>query len=118
MAATKTSSAILASVSNAAAGTKTSSTINLTTSYGGLVTGKVTNGATGPTLGCTMTLNVSPNGSTFYPWAAGTAATANSAVTTFGFEIPLGALYANVVFTGNTAQSVTVEAQAEWVTAI
>jgi hypothetical protein len=124
MAATKTSGVLQASVSNAAAATPTSSTLDLTSAYGAIITAKITN-ATGPTVACGATLNVSPDGTTWYPWAAQTAGTATFAagppavgVYPMTFEVPMHAIKAQVVFTGNTAQAVTVEAQYQMTTAI
>lgn len=118
MAATKTSGALQASASNTAGSTTTSSTLDLTTAYGAVITAKVTNGGTGPTIACTATLNISPDGSTWYFWAAQTAGVTNSGVYPMTFVVPPEAIKAQIVFNGNTAQTVTVEAQYQALTAI
>ena len=60
--ATKTSRTLQSSTANAAAATTTGATINLSTSLGMVVTAKITNGATGPTVGCDFVLQISRNG--------------------------------------------------------
>ncbi|MFP5465145.1 MAG: hypothetical protein ACLGHR_10295 [Gammaproteobacteria bacterium] len=115
----KAARSIVASGSNAA-GSTTRGTIDLRTSQGGLLTGKITNGATGPTLQCEMRILVAHNdGAT--PAAApagadwktiqrfGGGTTAN-AVTEFSFVVDPGTQHLEVEFTGNTGQAVTVEA--------
>ncbi len=118
MASTHSASTILASISNAAAATKTSSTVNKSTGYDAIITAKVTNGATGPTVACTVTVNVSPDGTTFYVWVQGTASTVANAITPFGWDLSPAIMYYNVVFSGNTGQAVTVEAQTQITTGI
>lgn len=118
MAASKSSSTLQASASNAASGTTTSASLNLTSAYGAVILTKVTNGATAPTAACSATVNLSSDGSTWKQYAQQTAGLANSGVYPMAFDIPLSAMYAQVVFTGNTGQAVTVEAYAEYVTGI
>lgn len=113
MAATKSGSTIQASASNTAGSTTTSSTLDLTTAYGAGIMAKITNGATGPTVACTATVNVSSDGATWKYFQAATAGVANNGVYPFAFDLPAWVMYAQVVFTGNTGQTVTVEAFAE-----
>lgn len=114
----KTFRTLQASATNAAAATTTSSTWTLTTALGGLLTTKITNGGTGPTVACTVTVNVSGDGSAWKYFAAATAGTTASAVFEFPVEIPPGAMYVQVVFSGNTAQGVSVEAFGQELTSI
>ena len=118
MAATKTATTIQSSTTNTAGSTQTSSTLDLSTAYGAGIMAKITNGASGPTVACGVTINVSSDGSTWKYFASATAGTTNSAVDTFVFDIPPWAMQVQAVFTGNTGQSVTVEAFAEALTAI
>lgn len=111
MAATHTSGTILASVSNAAGGTQTSSAINNATGYGAIVTAIVTNGGTSPTVGCTATLQVSSDGTTWHWAGQQTAGVAASGVYPMLFDVSMHAIQARVTFSGNTGQAVTVEAQ-------
>lgn len=99
------------SVTNAASGTTTSGTYDNTSSLGAIINAKVTNGATGPTLACTVTINTSPDGTNWYFYASQTAGTAASTAYPMAFLVPPEAIRAQVVFSGNTAQAVTVEAQ-------
>lgn len=109
MAATKTSRTIQASASNSAGGTTNGTEVNLSTAYGLLVCGKITNGGTGPTVGCDMVVYVGEATTTKREFSRQTAPTTNSAVTEFVVEIPPAAMFVNVTFTGNTGQAVTVE---------
>lgn len=116
---------VAASTSNSAGGT-TRGTVDLRTAHGGLLTIKMTNGATGPTVQCTANILVAHNsGST--PTAASAGAdwktlwsvgggTTNSAVTEQSMDVPPGAMHLEVEFTGNTGQAVTVEAYLSEVT--
>lgn len=118
MAATKSSAVLLASTSNAAAATTNSTTLNLSTYYGAIFTGSLTNGTTAPTLPCVATCQVSLDGTTFDTWQVATASTAASTVTSFAFEVPLHAIQARVSFGGNTGQAVTCVCRAQYATAI
>lgn len=119
MAITKALTQLQASATNAAAATATSTTLDMTTKYGGFVTAIVTNGATGPTLPCTFVIMTSDDNFTTsrdaYTFVAGTTA---STTYTFNQDIPWGVMYLRSKFTGNTAQSVTVMAEIGAVTAI
>lgn len=113
MAATKTSKTILAS-STITAGTPTNGTEwNASTAYGGIVFAKITNGGTGPTVGCDFVVYLGESTGTKREFSRQTAPTTNSAVQEFAVEIPPGAMFINVTFTGNTAQNVTAECYAE-----
>lgn len=114
----KSSATLLAATSNAAAGTTNSTTQSIATSYGAIATGTMVNGATAPTIGCTATLQVSLDGTTFDTWMAATASTTASAVTPFAFEVPMHVLQFRVSFSGNTGQAVTCLCRAQWTTAI
>ncbi len=118
MAATKTSRTILASASNSAGGTTNGTELDLSTKYGALVCGKITNGATGPTVACDMVVYVGEASGTKREFSRQTAPTTNSAVTEFVVEIPPSAMFVNVTFTGNTGQAVTVECYAQELTSI
>lgn len=111
MASIKTAKTFQSSASNSAGGTTTGSTIDLRTSYGCLMTSRITNGVTGPTVACDFVVQVSNDNfsSDTKEIFRATADKSNSAVTTFQFEIPASVMYARSVFTGNTGQSVTVE---------
>ena len=120
MALSKAKSTIVASATNSAAGT-TRGTLTLAAKYGGIVTMKITNGGTGPTVQCegrvlvshedTLPTAASAGSDWKTVWRFGGGTTA-SAVTeqsfTFGPEIR----HIEVEFTGNTGQDVTVEALA------
>ena len=105
--------------SNATSGV-TRGTIDLRTSQGGILTGKITNGATGPTAQCEMRILVAHNdGAT--PSAASAGAnwktiarfgggTTANAVSEFSFGVDPGVQHLEVEFIGNTGQAVTVEA--------
>lgn len=109
----KAAGTIQASTSVAAGATQTSSAFNMTTFQGpSVVTMRITNGATGPTVKCTASLETSGDGSTNWrPFFSFAGDTVNSSVTDSGLiEISPAVMYVRSVFTGHTAQAVTVEA--------
>lgn len=117
MALTKTARTLVASASNAADAT-TRGTIDLEATYGGLLTMKITNGGTGPTVQCTCNVLVAHNATvptaasagtdwkTIYTFAGGTTA---NAVTEMSMVVDPSIMALEVEFTGNTGQGVTVE---------
>jgi hypothetical protein len=87
----------------------------------------MTNGGTGPTIQCTANILVAHNGTLPAAASAGTdwktiasigGGTANSAITEFAMAIDPTIMCLEVEFTGNTAQSVTVEAFASELTTL
>jgi len=118
MASTKTAKTLQASASNTAGSTTTATTWTMTTSYGGVVQARVTNGATGPTVGCSVTVNISVDNSTWRQFAQVTAGTTNNGVYDYAFDLPAPIMYSQVVFSGNTGQAVTVEAYGHELTTI
>lgn len=110
-----------ASASNAAAGTTTGEWIDLTAAYKASVLVKITNGGTGPTVGCTASIDLSPdNGTTVYAGAGGAylAGIVASGVYAAEFSLPEDTMYMRTVFTGNTGQAVTVQADVTKLTGI
>lgn len=118
MALAKNDTTIIASASNAA-GATTRGTIDLAAVYGGIVTMKITNGGTGPTVQCEGRVLISHADT--LPTAASAGAdwktiwrfgggTTNSAVTEQSFQFGPEVRHLEVEFTGNTGQAVTVEA--------
>lgn len=120
MAATKSAVTWLASTTNTAGSTQTGSTIDLSAGYGASIEAKITNGGTGPTIACDFIVEVSNDNfsadtKTLFRGTAGVVA---SAVAEWSIVVPKEYSYARVKFTGNTGQSVTVEATGTKVTAI
>lgn len=120
MALTKNDTTIIASASNAA-GATTRGTIDLSAVYGGIVTMKITNGATGPTAQCEGRVLISHADT--LPTAASAGAdwktiwrfgggTTNNAITEQSFQFGPEVRHLEIEFTGNTGQAVTVEAVA------
>lgn len=115
---TLTPASLVASASNGA-GSTTRGTRDMKTKHGGLVTMKITNGGTGPTVQCEGRVLVAHNsGSLPAAGSAGTdwktifvfgGGTTASAVTEQHIVIP-PCCSVEVEFTGNTGQAVTVEA--------
>jgi hypothetical protein len=99
--------------SNTAGSTTTSTSLDLTTANGAVILANITNGGTGPAIGCSVTINVSSDNSTWKRFATATAGTANNGVYWVPIEIPQAIMWAQVVFSGNTGQTVTVEATAQ-----
>ena len=110
---------IAAGTSNAINGT-TRGTADLRTSIGGLLTIKLTNGATGPTAQAVANILISHNtGAT--PTAASAGAdwktvyqvgngTVANTIGEWTYNVPAGAMHIEVEITGNTGQAVTCEA--------
>lgn len=120
MAITKTARTLVASASNTANST-TRGTLLLTSAQGpSRLTCKITNGATGPTTQCTVRVLIAHNTSLPTAAAAGTdwktlyapvgPGNANNAVLEVAYPIGAEVMCLEVEFTGNTGQSVTVEA--------
>lgn len=99
-----------AGTSNGAGSTTTGTAVNLTTAFGGVVTAKVTNGATGPTVGCSVLFDISGDNANWKNVNTVVAAIGNNVVSEYTWEVPAGVMYVRVKFTGNTFQAVTVEA--------
>jgi len=99
------------SASNAAAATTTGSMLTTVgVLYSFTATARITNGGTGPTIGCSVTFRFKyTSGGNEYTSVAGPASVVNSALTEFTFTYPPGAIEAGVTFSGNTGQAVTVE---------
>jgi hypothetical protein len=118
MAATKASATIQASTTNGAGATTNGTELDLSTAYGALVCAKITNGGTGPTIGCDFVVYVGEGTGTKREFSRQTAGLTNSGVYEFVVEIPPAAMFINVTFTGNTGQTVTVECYAQKLTGI
>jgi hypothetical protein len=109
---------VAAATSNAAAGT-TRGTIDLEAAYGGTLTLKMINGATGPTIQCVANVLIAHNATlpaaasagadwkTMYTIGGGVTA---NAVTEIAIPIDTSIMCLEIEFTGNTGQAVVVEA--------
>lgn len=106
----KSARTLQSSATNTATSTTTGSTLDVTAKFGGLATLVITNGGTGPTVACDAILETSRDNSSWFELSRQTAPTTASAVTVFNVEVPDAVMYLRSKFTGNTAQSVTVEA--------
>lgn len=120
MAATKSGSSLVSSQSSSAgsAVNAITGTLDLSTSYGGVINARVTNGGTGPTVGCTVEVDISDDNSTWRPMYQVVAPKTNSGVYDYIFRLGIEIGYARIGFGGNTVQAVTVEARGNKVTAI
>lgn len=112
MAASKTATAdYWDGVTQAAAGTTNGASVDLRTAYGARFTGKITNGATGPTLGCQVRLQLSADGTNWFDKGGPqVCATGNAAVTPFTFGVDINGYYARLVADSNTDEDVTLDA--------
>lgn len=123
---TKTPRTLVAASTSNAAGSTTRGTVDLRTAMGGILTMKITNGGTGPTVQCEGRILVAHNSGatptaasagsdwkTLWSFGGGTTA---SAVTEQSMEIGPGVMHLEAEFTGNTGQAVTVEAYLSEVT--
>jgi hypothetical protein len=122
MAATKTRTALHSGTSlTAGAGNVTSTTVDLSASYGAVVDIRLTNGATGPMVAAQVQVQVAAD-------AAGTlwvnfggplvGSTTASAASSWSVEIPIGVAAVRTVSGSNTGQAVTLDADVSSVTGI
>jgi hypothetical protein len=118
MAISKATQSFQASATNTAGSTTTGTGADLTAAYETVMVGKITNGATGPTVACDFIVDVSNDNSDWMEFARFTAGVANNGVYYFPCYIPPGVMYARSRFTGNTGQSVTVECDGHKLTGI
>jgi hypothetical protein len=122
LALTRATQTVQASTSNAAGATTTSSAFAV--GYGVSGVAMITNGGTGPTVGCDFILEVSnDSGTTWFEWSRQTAGVANSTAYRFPFALGVGGAggdfgHYRTRFTGNTGQAVTVRCDAHSVTAL
>ena len=91
---------------------------DLTAALGCLITAEITNGGTGPTVGCDFVVEVSNDNSDFMEFARATAGLTAGTTYTFQVELPISVMYARVLFGGNTGQDVTVEADGHKISAV
>lgn len=119
MAVTKTLRTIIAAATtNTAASTTTGTAFDLTTKLGALLTAKITNGATGPTIAASVKVYTSADNSTFKLLQTLTGDSINNSVNEWAVDIPPTVMYVRADVTGNTAQSVTCEAFLQELTTI
>lgn len=125
---TKTPRTLVAAATSNAAGATTRGTVDLRTTQGGLLTMKITNGGTGPSVQCEGRVLVAHNsGATPTAASAGTdwktvwkfgGGTTASAITEQSFVVDASVMHLEVEFTGNTGQAVTVEAYLSEITSV
>jgi hypothetical protein len=111
---------ITAGTTATASGAAVRGAVDLRTAQGGLLTIKITNGGTGPTIQAVANILVAHNsGATPATAAAGSDwktiysvgnGTANSTVGEWNIDVPPGTMHLEVEVTGNTGQNVTCEA--------
>lgn len=121
MALTKTRTSIWSGVTLAVGTPQTSSVINLTGSYGATISIKITNGATGPTLPAQVQVKTANDTvPTLLADYCGVLVgpTSNSGTSSWVIEIPIGVEAVELVGSGNTGQSVTLDADISIVTAV
>jgi len=117
---TKNARTLIAAGTSNASGATTRGVLDLRTAQGGLLTIKITNGATGPTVAPTATVSVAHNaGATptaaaegadwkrFYQFAGDTT---SASVNQWSIDVPPGVMHLQVAIADNTGQAVTCEA--------
>lgn len=117
---TKNARTLVAAGTSNGAGATTRGTLSLLTAQGGILTMKITNGATGPTIACTGNVLIAHNnGATPAQGSAGAdwktlwsfaGLTSNNGVVERSIEIGPGVMHLEAEFKDNTGQAVTVEA--------
>ena len=101
-----------------AGATTTGTVVNLTTAYGGLLTAKITNGGSGPTVAAALYVYTSADNTNFKLLYSQPASVTAAAVAEFSFEIPAGVMYLRADVKDNTGQAVTCEAFLQELTTI
>ena len=109
MPATKTKRTILTSQSLAAGANVNGTESNQTTAYGAFLIGRITNGATGPTVGCDMVVTYGGATGEKFGEDRQTALVTAGLVNDLKVDIHPAAMFVNVQFVGHTGQPVTVE---------
>ena len=120
MALTKTPATIIAAATSNGAGSTTRGTVDLRSVYGGILTVKITNGVTGPTVQAQANVLIAHNSGatptaasagtdwkTVASWVNGTTA---STVGEWSMVVDPSVTHLEVEVTGNTVQAVTCEA--------
>lgn len=125
---TKTPRSIIAAATSNTAGGTTRGTLDLRTAFGGLLTLKLTNGGTGPTIAATINILVAhDSGSTPAAGSAGatwktllsiTHNTNSGAIGEWSIPIDPSVMHLEVEVTGNTGQAVVCEAQFSELTSV
>lgn len=111
MAATKNLRTIIAAATtNTSGSTQTGTVVDLTTKYGGLLTVKITNGASAPATVAVAKVYTSGDNSNFKLMTQLSGDLVNNSVNEWAIDIPPGVMYLRVDVTGNTSQSITCEA--------
>jgi len=122
VAATKARTSIWAAqVLTAGAANITSAAVDLSTGYGAQVDIQLTNGATGPTVAAQVQVQVAADvaGTLFVNYGGPlVGGVANSGVSSWSVELPLGVTRVRLVAGSNTVQNVTVDADISNVTGI
>lgn len=116
MAAAKTGTNVVSSQTSSAGSAQdavNSGDIDVSTKYEAGLSGKVTNGGTGPTLGCVVNIYISRDTTNYTLFQTFTAGLTASAVYPFAVSLPDWALHAKIGFGGNTGQAVTVVADSQ-----
>lgn len=126
--ATKNARTLIAAATSNAAGSTTRGTLDLRSAFGGLLTIKIANGGTGPTVRAVANVLVAHNAGTTP--AAGSAGadwktiyqvgndTRSSTVGEWSIHIDQSVMHIEVEITGNTGQAVTCEAYLSELTSI
>ena len=99
----------------------TGSTIDISTAYGAQVDIKLTNGATGPTIAAQVQIEVAADaaGTLFTKFGGAlVGSTANSGVSSWSVQLPIGVAAFRLISGSNTAQNVTLDADYSKVTGI
>lgn len=109
---------IASGTTNAAGATTTGTARNMATDYGALVTIKIANGATAPTVAASAKIYTSIDGTNWKLFYTVASDTVSNSVNEWAIDLPRGAMYSRVDVAGNTVQGVTCEAFAQVVTGL
>lgn len=107
--ATKNARTLRSSTTNTSGSSLNGSTWDLTTAFGGVMTGLITNSGGATTIPGDFVVQISVDNSAWKDYSRQTAGTASGGIYPFAVEIPAGVLYARPSFQSNTGNTVTVE---------
>lgn len=118
MAATKTAKTLLTSQSLAASASIATSEWAMSTTYGGILGIKLTNGGTAPTTAPTVTVYLGEATGIKRKYYQALGDTVNSSVSDILCELPTSTMFCNVTITNGSGQAITVEAYGQELTTV
>jgi hypothetical protein len=125
MAISKVNKVLIAAGTSSPAGTTsktapayTGSSVDCTGMYGGELTYRITNGSSAPTVACSITFQISPDGTNWFDYYTIGGDTSGSTMYSGSVILDRGVMMLRAIAWGNQTNAVTVEAALQAVTGI